>query len=383
MEKGIAPLIAFGLVVLISTIGIYLALNTIKPALDRAFESAVMNEADQNMQILDNLIKEVASEGIGSSRSFVLKVSDGNYKIVNTSGDFTGAIQFKIGLKQSPFAAPMFKKVGNLKYSVGMTTAGLVGYWKFDEGNGTKVKDSSDHGNDGIVYNGSEICASPPISEAGCPEWVDGKFGRGLSFDGLDDYVNCSITESLNISYAITLEAWVKEQGYENNPYVLTKESGYSGWTIHIYSPNNMTYSYVYNGSAAATVGFGLIPLNEWHHLATVVNTNENYIRSYKDGASFEFVPWVGGFISSGPTNLRFGVNFNGSVDEVRVYNRALSEEEIKENHHVQASNYQIVLEYEGIILTGNLRVGRGEHKICIEKIGELNNKPLVKITTC
>ncbi|MEM5879444.1 MAG: hypothetical protein QXU74_03050, partial [Candidatus Aenigmatarchaeota archaeon] len=67
----------------------------------------------------------------------------------------------------------------------------------------------------------------------------------------------------------------------------------------------------------------------------------------------------------------------------VTIYNRALTEEEIKENYDAKASNYQVVLEYSKIVLTGALKLGRGTHKLCIEKIGELNNKPLVKITVC
>jgi len=152
MVKGVSPIISFVLLVLISISAIYLVLYVAKPTIDRAYESAAMNEAGQNMQLLDNAIREVASEGTGGLRKIVMKVSDGNYRVVNTSGNFTGALQYKIDLKYSPYTAPMLKKVGDVKYTAGMNAIGLVGYWNFNERNGTTVADSSGYGNDGIFY---------------------------------------------------------------------------------------------------------------------------------------------------------------------------------------------------------------------------------------
>ena len=59
-------------------------------------------------------------------------------------------------------------------------THGLVGYWKFDEGSGTTASDSSGYGNTGTLSTG-----------ASAPGWTTGKVGGALSFDGVDDYVDC------------------------------------------------------------------------------------------------------------------------------------------------------------------------------------------------
>ncbi|MEM5854323.1 MAG: hypothetical protein QW228_08210, partial [Candidatus Aenigmatarchaeota archaeon] len=173
MGKGISPLIGIVMMILISVTAIYLGLAIIRPTVEKAYEQALINEADQNLKLLDNVIREVASEGVGSLRTVILKVSDGSYKLINTSGNFYGALQFKIELKQSPFSVPMFKKVGNLKYTAGMNAIGLIGYWKFDEGSGTIAEDISGYENHGTLYNGSSICGNPPLAGAGCPEWVD------------------------------------------------------------------------------------------------------------------------------------------------------------------------------------------------------------------
>jgi len=81
---------------------------------------------------------------------------------------------------------------------------GVVGSWHFDEGSGTTAYDTSGNDNDGTI-NGAT--------------WVDGKFGRALDFDGVDDYVEIPDDSSLDITEAITIEAWVYD------PPTINKES--------------------------------------------------------------------------------------------------------------------------------------------------------------
>ena len=74
---------------------------------------------------------------------------------------------------------------------------GLVAEWHFDEGSGSVVKDISGNGNNGTIYGAT---------------WVDGKFGKALSFDGMDDYVEItygSLSPIGSLSY-FTTEAWIK-----------------------------------------------------------------------------------------------------------------------------------------------------------------------------
>jgi hypothetical protein len=71
---------------------------------------------------------------------------------------------------------------------------GLVGYWKLDEENGTIAGDSSGNSNNGTLQNG--------------PGWVDGKYGKALSFDGTDDYVTIQDSASLRVQ-SFSIAAWV------------------------------------------------------------------------------------------------------------------------------------------------------------------------------
>jgi len=83
---------------------------------------------------------------------------------------------------------------------------GPVGYWKFDEGSGTTTYDSSGNNNTGVIYSASTSCIYPA---AGCPQWVQGKYGSALSFDGVEDYVSVPNSSSTNVTSTVTIEAWI------------------------------------------------------------------------------------------------------------------------------------------------------------------------------
>jgi len=74
----------------------------------------------------------------------------------------------------------------------------VVGLWHFDESEGTTASDSSGNGIHGTLTN-----MSPPDC------WVSGMFGNALSFDGVNDYVDCGSSSSLDFTTNVTIEAWV------------------------------------------------------------------------------------------------------------------------------------------------------------------------------
>ena len=95
-------------------------------------------------------------------------------------------------------------------------TRGLVGYWSFDEGDGTVARDASGNNNHGTLTNG--------------PQWAQGKNGTALQFDGKNDNVERRNGSSLNITDSITLEAWVfmDYTGSKNSDLgFIAKESSY------------------------------------------------------------------------------------------------------------------------------------------------------------
>ena len=111
-------------------------------------------------------------------------------------------------------------------------TPGLVACWHMNEGTGTTTKDATQNGNNGTLVNG--------------PTWVDGKFGKCLSFDGVNDYVNCGNNGSLNPTDAITIVAWVKYNSVSGCQEIVRKELSYAfgiGWTAKKFR------FWIYNGS--------------------------------------------------------------------------------------------------------------------------------------
>lgn len=113
-RKGIAQMISYVLVIAISVAAMSLVLLWGRPVLDRAFESATVNEALNNMNILSNAIREVASEGAGSLRTVRLNVGGGSYRADNASS----AVHFGLKLGAGSLFPGTSARRGDIQISV-------------------------------------------------------------------------------------------------------------------------------------------------------------------------------------------------------------------------------------------------------------------------
>lgn len=116
-NKGISPFIATVFIILLTFVTISLVLVIALPAINRAKEAALLNEATQNMRMIDNMVREVASEGTGSLRSMQLKVTDGDYG-VNKKAD---SIDFVQTIKYGIVEVGTFFRDGNLMLISGVS----------------------------------------------------------------------------------------------------------------------------------------------------------------------------------------------------------------------------------------------------------------------
>ena len=198
---------------------------------------------------------------------------------------------------------------------------GLVGYWKFDEGKGDIANDCSGNGNNGTVHGAT---------------YVDGKFGRALSFDGDDDYVDCGTDVSLNITDAITIGAWVKPKSLGNRMSIVNCYP--HAYSFEIYDSNRLEYFHYFPGGTPPPGYFECFSNysfqpDEWYHVALV--RDPPYVSFYINGnfgSKYEYSTnpidtnhiWIG--CRRGGSQF-----FNGTIDEVRIYNQSLSTTEIKE----------------------------------------------------
>ena len=209
--------------------------------------------------------------------------------------------------------------------------ANPVGSWHFDEGSGTTAVDSSENRNDGTLING--------------PAWIDGRVGKGLSFGGTDDYVDCGNDMSLDITDEITVIVWVKPavagEGGPNAGPVCKAESGVDwSWQLRYNAPGDGNYmGFQFNGepegSTWVSVKQNLSPEEGYHIAGTFDGTN---IKCYLNGVEKDTNTISA--IKGGTSTLFIGQDgldniFNGTIDEVKIYSRALSAEEIKADYGV------------------------------------------------
>ena len=217
----------------------------------------------------------------------------------------------------------------NTTYRATFTQAvtGLVGAWSFDESSGTQAQDASGRGGTGTI--------------AGATRAV-GRFGGGLTFDGVDDWVTVADSAALDLTSAMTLEAWVNPTLLGANwRTAVMKENG-AGLAYALYANDgaNRAASYVNTGGdQGISSSAGVVPVNTWTHLATTYDGAN--LRVFANGTQVA-TRALTGLIRTSTSPLRFGGNgawlnefFQGRLDEVRVYDRALTAAQISTDMNV------------------------------------------------
>jgi len=166
--------------------------------------------------------------------------------------------------------------------------------------------------------------------------WTTGKFGSALSFDGEDDYVDCGNDESLNITDALTIEAWVKpaaDISGSGTRVFLEKMNAYG--LVYGFNAGHLE---VYLGGATRILYPVTLYKNNWYHLVGVwEGSTTGNVYLYINGENVASGDYTGSITSDHALQIGGGEAwsgawryFNGTIDEVRIYNRALSAEEIK-----------------------------------------------------
>jgi glucose/arabinose dehydrogenase len=200
---------------------------------------------------------------------------------------------------------------------------GLVAAYNFNEGSGTVATDASGNGNNGTITGAA---------------WnTGGKYGQALSFDGVNDWVTINDSAGLDLTSGMTLEAWVwptSQSGWET---VIFKEmAGDHAYVLYSYTDNatgRPTATIRRAAGSSTASGSAVIPVNAWTHLAATYDGA--MLRFYVNGALTGSTAATGAIVTTTGA-LRIGGNniwaewFNGLIDDVRVYNRALSLAEIQ-----------------------------------------------------
>jgi hypothetical protein len=194
---------------------------------------------------------------------------------------------------------------------VGTANADLVGHWKFDEGSGTTAKDSSGNGGDGAF--------------TGDPQWVTGKLGGALEFDG-DDWVDCG--DILDITAELSIACWI-------NPAGLDGDNGWvARWDNYAFKSNGTSMRFTTPGVLDYTAGNTTLVIGEWQHVAiTFVPSQTEGAIFYLQGVEAQRMDSTGYGPGAGPlaiANNRWADQFyEGMMDDVQVYDHILTAEEV------------------------------------------------------
>jgi len=191
------------------------------------------------------------------------------------------------------------------------------------EGAGNRTYDLTHNGNDGVLTNG--------------PLWKPGRNGTAIEFDGVNDYVDCGNGPSLQITDAITIEAWATIADSTAILHVVDKLAVPLGYNVYFLSGKTgkvrwLNFSggahYIDTNTASWTVGW------RYHLVATYDGSRQKiYVGGILDKEGNEDAYKLG--VAS--TNLRIGTNngnglpFSGLISDVRIWNRALSAQEVQD----------------------------------------------------
>ena len=199
----------------------------------------------------------------------------------------------------------------------GLRDKGLVGYWSFDEGSGTTAYDYSGNNNHGTLING--------------PTWTQGKVGGALSFDGVDDYVIAQPTTD----QTVTVLMWVKSSSWNGRmPFSFDSPSYTYGPDLY---PACSILNWNIGDGCSNPFSNSFYPDSNWHFIVIVNDRLINKTNLYIDGNYIGYANWRD-TAQSAPRYFyiaRFDTEgyfyfWSGLIDEVRIYNRALSDAEIQ-----------------------------------------------------
>lgn len=305
-----------------SQFGVHFASSTIT-----LFKGAVFNPSDaSNDSVVLPISVEVSCVSLGAGASSTV--------FARLTGETVqyGFVNFRLRSETNTIRTVAITETGIVFIDEGQPD--LIGYWDFNEGAGSVARDRGLGGNDGILTNMN------PSSD-----WVSGKMCGALDFDGADDYVLVSAGGALDITDDMTISLWVKPS--------VSSSSFHSSWNYFMWHKDpNQSQTTKYELGYYNTNGPRFKPYNQtgtdfdfsadlffaantWYHV--VYRRSGSLLEIYVNGALVDSRnDFSGNLRLSGPGGeVRIGgkdgsSGFIGTIDEVRMYNRALDAAEIR-----------------------------------------------------
>ena len=198
---------------------------------------------------------------------------------------------------------------------------GLVAAYGFEELSGATVADASGNGNHGTIKEAVSI--------------TTGHSGNALKFDGVNDWVTVNDSASLDLSTGMTLEAWIYPTSLSSKSVMIKEQPGDLIYGLYANENASLPISYIKTAGYSTAQGKNPLPLQQWSHL--VATYDGQYQQLYVNGVMVtktllnSLIQQSTGLLHIGGNSI-WGEYFQGYIDEVRIYNRALTPAEISYN---------------------------------------------------
>jgi len=281
----------------------------------------------------------------GFSATFVIQATGGNltyqwlqqgYAIAGANGNVLTITDLNATLHDGNYSVTVTNAFGSITSAVATLEVddtlmqGLVGWWKFDETNGTVAHDSSGNDRNGTLVN----------FDSSTTQWVQGKIGGALSFDGVNDKIDVPVSVYPQGSEA-TVAFWAYGGNLlpkNNNLFWANSQAGVYALNIHHPWSDGIIYWDFGPGSSSSTSGYDRIEKvasasdykGRWAHWVFSRNKNSGIMKIKLDGTL-----WHSGSGKTKPaatsiSSFIIGKSWHGLLDDVRIYDRALSAAEIQ-----------------------------------------------------
>jgi hypothetical protein len=202
----------------------------------------------------------------------------------------------------------------------------LVAWWKFDEADGVNAGDSSDNKFTGIL--------------AGNPQWqpAAGKFGGALEFDGDGDFIECGPDDGMNITGAVSIAAWIQlAKSTPDQKIAGNQDNIAGGYKLSVFS-DKVEFEVRDSGNLLRNNRFvdggTVLQPDVWYHIVGTYSQGGS-IKTYvnakldREQKTTNILAASGGPLKIGCEPFSGECQFNGLMDDLRIYNYPLSEAEV------------------------------------------------------
>lgn len=212
-------------------------------------------------------------------------------------------------------------------------TSNLVGHWKLDDGSGTNANDSSASNRDGTLIN--------------TPSWTTGQLGGAVDFNGSSQYIDLGTHSELQVSGDMTVAAWINADAISGTPgdgnsVLVCLTAGLQvSYNFALGESNNFGLGWTNDAGVADSWATDGDPLatGAWFHIAAVRSSGN--VTFYVNGdlvsgthaTGAQSVTTAGGQAAIGSLGIYPAFFFDGRIDDVRLYSRALTADDIEALH--------------------------------------------------